>query len=190
MYKCINMINFKKKIVTFLHAFEHLAINPCSSKCEKRVKYLCMFVLLVHASNSVHNRTKLHRCALLRPHESPWAKLYHCGNASLFLIMTGMTRYAFTLLHDLLFLGQQPQRTGRPQPINPTAQLGLLLFFIGSIMGCKHLCLIFGCTPTVCSRVINGLLKVVVKKLKRHPLASIRFPNAEQLEYYAQLIHE
>jgi hypothetical protein len=28
------------------------------------------------------------------------------------------------------------------------------------------------------------------KKLKRHPLASIRFPNAEQLEYYAQLIHE
>jgi hypothetical protein len=56
-------------------------------------------------------------------------------------------------------------------------------------MGVKHLCLIFGCTPTLCSRVLNKMLKLVVKKLKRHPLASIRFPNAEQLEYYAQLIH-
>jgi hypothetical protein len=35
-------------------------------------------------------------------------------------------------------------------------------------MGYKHLCLIFGCTPTVCSRVLNKMLKLVVKKLKRH----------------------
>jgi hypothetical protein len=61
--------------------------------------------------------------------------------------MTGMTRHAFTLLHDVLFFGKQPQRTGRPQLMNPTAQLGLFLFFIGSTMGYKHLCLIFGCTP-------------------------------------------
>jgi len=34
------------------------------------------------------------------------------------------------------------------------------------------------------------MLKLVVKKLKRHPLACVRFPNTEQLEYYAQLIHQ
>jgi hypothetical protein len=116
--------------------------------------------------------------------------LYHHGDASSFLTMTGMTRNAFTILHDVLFFGQQPQRTGRPQLMNPNAQLGLFLFFIGSTMGYKHLCLIFGCTPTVRSRVINKMLKLVVKKLKRHPLACVKFPNTEQLEYYAQLIHQ
>jgi hypothetical protein len=104
--------------------------------------------------------------------------------------MTGMTRHAFTLLQDVLFFGQQPQRIGRPKLMNPTAQLGLFLFFTGSTMGYKHLCLFFGCTPAVCIRVLNKMLKLVAKKLKRHPLACIRLPNAEQLEYYAQLIHE
>jgi len=105
--------------------------------------------------------------------------------------MTGMTRHAISLLHDVLFVGQQ-QRTGqgRPKLMDPNAELGLFLFFIGSTMGYKHLCLIFDFTPTVCSRVMNKMLKLVVKKLKRHPLARVKFPNAEQMEYYAQLIHE
>jgi len=102
-----------------------------------------------------------------------------------------MTRHAISLLHDVLFVGQQ-QRTGqgRPKLMDPNAELGLFLFFIGSTMGYKHLCLIFDFTPTVCSRVMNKMLKLVVKKLKRHPLARVKFPNAEQMEYYAQLIHE
>jgi hypothetical protein len=159
-------------------------------RTRQRVKYLCLFVLLVHASNSVCNRTKLHRCALLSPHESPWAKLFRFGDASSFLTMTGMTRHAFQLLHDVLFLGQQPQETRRPQLIDKPAQLGLFLFFIGSTMGYKHLCMIFGCTPTVCSRVIISMLKLAVKKLKRHPLARVKFPNEEKMAEYAQLIHQ
>ena len=107
-----------------------------------------------------------------------------------FLTSTGMARNAFSILHDVLFFGQQPQRTGRPQLMSPTAQLGLFLFFIGSTMGYKHLCLIFGCTPTVCSRVINKMLKLVVKKLKRHPLARVQFPDEEKMAEYAQLIHQ
>jgi hypothetical protein len=100
--------------------------------------------------------------ALLSPHESPWAKLYHCGDASSFLTMTGMSRQAFTLRHDALIFNEQPQRTGRPQLMHPTAQLCLFLFFIGSTMGYQHLCLIFGITPTVCSKVINQMLMLVV----------------------------
>jgi len=47
--------------------------------------------------------------------------------------MTGMTRQAFTLLNDVLLLGQQPQSTGqgRHQPMDPTAQSGLFLFAYG-----------------------------------------------------------
>jgi hypothetical protein len=104
--------------------------------------------------------------------------------------MTGMSRQAFTLHHDALIFNEQPQRTGRPQLMHPTAQLCLFLFFIGSTMGYQHLCLIFGITPTVCSRVINQMLMLVVRKLKIHPLAQVQFPDTEQLEYFAQLIHQ
>jgi len=58
-------------------------------------------MLLIHASKSVCNRTKLHHCALLSHNESPWAKLYRCGDASSFLTMTSLSRRAFYLLHDL-----------------------------------------------------------------------------------------
>jgi hypothetical protein len=102
-----------------LRAFEDIILV----KMWQRVNYRCLFVLVVHASNSVCNRTKLHHCALLNPHESPWAKLFHCGDASTFLTMSGVSRQAFTLLHDVLFLGEQPQRTGQPLLMQSTAQL-------------------------------------------------------------------
>ena len=129
--------------------------QPMLDSTQRKVKIICLLLLLIHASNSVRNRTKLRRCALLSPHESPWAKLYHCGDASSFLTMTGMSRQAFSLLHDILFLGEQSQRTGRPPLMQSTGQLGLFLFFIGSTMGYKHLCMLFGITPSVCSRIIN-----------------------------------
>jgi hypothetical protein len=134
----------------------------------QKIKYLLFLILLLHVSKSVCNRSKLHCCALLSPHESQWAKLYHCGDASSFLTMTGLSRQAFSLLHDLLFLGQQPHRTGRPQLIPSTAQLGLFLFYIASTMGYKHLSMLFGINPSTCSEIINKLLKLVVRKLKRH----------------------
>ena len=90
----------------------------------------------------------------------------------------------------MLFLGHQRYEFGRPQLMDKPAQLGQFLFFIGSTMGYKHLCMIFGCTPTVCSRVIISMLKLAVKKLKRHPLARVKFHNEEKMAEYAQLIHQ
>jgi hypothetical protein len=55
-------------------------------------------------------------------------------------------------------------------------------------MGIKHLCMIFGVVPSICSDVINKMLRLVVRKLKRHPLARVRFPDAEKMAYFAQLI--
>ena len=149
--------------------------QPMLASRQRRVKYLVLLILLIHASNSVRDRTKLHRCALLSHHESPWIKLYRHGDASSFLNMTGLTRHAFSLLHDVLFVGQQPQRRGRgrPQLMESTAQLGLFLFYVGSTMGMKHLCMIFGITPSTCSEIINKMLPLVVCKLKRHPMAAV-----------------
>jgi hypothetical protein len=133
----------------------------------------------------------LRRCALLMPSESPWQRLYHHGDESSFLLMTGLTRRAFRVLYASVFTDnhQQPTaRRGRPELLHPTAQLGLLLFFIGSTMGIKHLCLIFGIVPSVCSKIIIKMLHLVVKKLEKHPLARITFPNAEKMAYFAQLI--
>ena len=148
-----------------------------SERNRRKVKYLIAGLLLIHAYNSQRNRTKLHRVALVAPHESPWNRLYLYGVASSFLTMTGLSREAFTLLHDVLFANEQPQRLGRPQMMTSTAQLGLYLFFIGSTMRIKHLCLIFGVTPTVCSKVINKMLELVVQNLRRHPLARVQFPT-------------
>jgi hypothetical protein len=90
--------------------------------------------------------------------------------------MTGLSRQAFLLLFDVLFPdNQQPKKAGKPPLMDPTAQLGLYLFFIGSTMGIKHLCLIFGVTPSVCSRTIHAMLLLVVQKLFRHPLAMVSF---------------
>ena len=156
----------------------------------RRVKYLALLILLIHASNSIRDRTKLHRCSLLSHNESPWIKLYRHGDASSFLNMTGLTRHDFSLLHDVLFVGQQPQRMGRPRLMESTAQLGLFLFYLGSTMGMKHLCMIFGITPSTCSEVINKMLHLVVRKLKRHPMAAVKFPDAEKMEYFARLINQ
>jgi hypothetical protein len=108
-------------------------------KTRRRIKYLALLILLIHASNSVRNRTYLHHCALLSHAESPWTKLYHYGDESSFLNLIGLSRQAFNQLYYVLFLDMQMQRTGRPQLMHPTAQLGLYLFFIGSTMGYKHL---------------------------------------------------
>jgi hypothetical protein len=45
------------------------------------------------------------------------------------------------------------------QLLGPDGYLGLVLFYMGSTMTNKHLCLIFGTTPSVCSRAINWMLK-------------------------------
>jgi hypothetical protein len=114
-------------------------------------------------------------------------KLYRYGDASSFLTMTGMSRQAFLQLFDVLFIDghQQHYRGGRPPLMDPIAQLGLYLFFVGSTMGIKCLCLIFGVTPSVYSCTITAMLLLVVEKLKRHPLARVKFPDVDQMASFA-----
>ena len=81
-------------------------------------------------------------------------------------------------------------KRGRPELLDPIAQLGLYLFFIKLTMGIKQFCMIFGATPTRCSVVKNKMLLLVVMKLKHHPLAKVKFPSEEKMAHFAQLIQE
>ena len=112
--------------------------------------------------------------ALVQPSQAPWRKLFKHGDEDSFLHMTGLTREAFRALLDYLFdldyLSRYRHRRRLPS-LPSEGFLGLLLFYLGSTMSIKHLCFIFGVTPTVCSRIIDTMLKRVVRLLRDHSLA-------------------
>ena len=54
----------------------------------------------------------------------------------------------------------------------------------------KHLCLLLGITPSVCARVINMMLKKVVRKLRYHPILQIKFPDAVKMRKFADMVQE
>jgi hypothetical protein len=77
---------------------------------------------------------------------------------------------------------------GRPRLLGPDGYLGLILFYLGSTMINKHLCLIFGTTPSVCSRAINWMLRKIVRALRNHPFARVKFPNRDKTREYAAMV--
>jgi hypothetical protein len=75
-----------------------------------------------------------------------------------------------------------------PHLLTPEGYLGLLLFYLGSTMTYKHLCLIFGITPTVCSHLVNWMLKINVWLLRGHPFAKVKIPNGEKMRKYIDMV--
>ena len=55
-------------------------------------------------------------------------------------------------------------------------------------MSYKHLCMLFGITPSVCSRMINKMLSKVLRKLQNHPFAQVRFPDEHEMREYADMV--
>ncbi len=74
---------------------------------------------------------------------------------------------------------------GHPHLLDPEGYLGLLLFYLGSTMNYKQLCLIFGITLSVSSHGINWMLKKIVRALRDHPFARVKFPDREKMREYA-----
>jgi hypothetical protein len=110
---------------------------------------------------------------------------------SSFLHMTGLNREAFRALLEKNFDLDAIVRNrpcGRPRSLNPDGYLGLLLFYLGSMMTSKHLCLIFGITPSVCSRAINFMLSRVVRNLWVHLMARIQFPKNKKMAEFAAMV--
>jgi hypothetical protein len=152
----------------------------------ERLRRVLMVVLLFQLHNSIRTRHYLHRPAVVSPSDLPWQRLYEQADQSSFLHMTGLTRQCFVMLLSALFdhediLPHLRHRRGRPGSLRPEGCLGLLLFYLRSTMNHKHLCLIFGIVPGVCSKVICAMLRLAVRRLANNPIAEVRFPSAEKM---------
>ncbi len=163
-----------------------------SATTKYRVKILALVLSLCAYLNSMRNRKWLYRKAVLLPSKAPWNYLLLHGDHSSFLLMTGLTCKAFDMLHKILKPPGHPslpKRKGRKWSMTSEGQLGLFLFYIGSTMNYKYLCLIFGVTPNACSRMLKNMLKLVVTWLWYHPLARIKFPTLEKMELFASMVN-
>jgi hypothetical protein len=148
---------------------------------ELSIKVLMALVMLACYHNSIRVRSYLLRAALVPPSLSPWRKLYDEGDSSSFLLVTGLAWEAFdSLLYVVIPPGHtmRRRRRGRPWSLPPDGMLGLLLCYLGSQMTMKWLCLIFGITPTPCSRILKRF----------HPLARINFPDEQKMQQFAEMI--
>jgi hypothetical protein len=143
----------------------------------QRLWRLLLLILLIHFHNNIRDRHP----SLVQPLDSPWRKLYQSADPVSFLHMVGLTRPTFATLLDYLFDLEdfvRRRRCGRPWLLGPEGCLGLLLFYLGSTINYKHLCMLFGITPSVCSHVINTMLNKVVRRLRSHPIAQVKYPDA------------
>ena len=155
---------------------------------EDILNVICLLAIIV-AFNSVRDRHYLLRAAIVRPRLSPWMHLLANGDDRSFLDLTGFTKDAFNELEAAVFpAGDVPTR-GRPSSLDNKGKLGLVLFFLGSRMETKFLCLLFGVVPTTANVTINAMLRLLVKNLKRNVAAKVVFPkDVAVLQQYAAMV--
>jgi hypothetical protein len=168
-----------------------MLLDFINGESDRRINRVMLLILLLIYYNSLRDRHYLLRAAIVYPHEAPWRKLYEKADDSSFLHMTGLNRHAFKCLLWYLFDGDEivsRRRRGRPRSLGADGYLGLLLFYLGSTMQYKHLCLIFGLTPTVCGKAINWMLRRTVRLLADHPFAKVKFPDDVKMREFANMV--
>ena len=108
----------------------------------QRLWRLLLLILLIHFHNNIRDR----HLSLVQPLDSPWRKLYQSADPVSFLHMVGLTRPTFAMLLDYLFDLEdfvRRRRRGRPRLLGSEGCLGLFLFYLGSTINYKHLCMFF-----------------------------------------------
>jgi hypothetical protein len=112
--------------------------------------WVALIVVSIFHHNSLRNRSKLTRSALLEPKLAPWEKLLNHGDNQSFLEVTGFTWRAFMKLERVLFpdsnLSTANYRRGRPSGLNNRGKVGLYLLYVNSSMRSKH-------SDTMCNNV-------------------------------------
>ncbi len=157
---------------------------------QRRLCLVLLVVLLVQYHNSIRDHHYFPRSAIVAPRESPWRKLNKQGDDSLFLHVTGLNRRIFGMLLKHVFKLEEIicRHCGRHCLLGSDGYLGLLLCYLGSTMNTKHLCLIFGTTLSVCRRTINWMLRQIVRSLRNHPFARVKFPDRDKMREYAPMV--
>jgi hypothetical protein len=168
-----------------------MLLDFLNGESDRRMNRIMLLILLLHYYNSLRDRHYLLCSAVVLPHEALWRKLYKKADNLSFLHMMGLNRHAFRCLLQYLFDDDDIVsccRRERPCSLDADGYLGLLLFYLGSTMQYKHLCLIFGLTPTVCGKAINWMLQRTVRLLTDHPSAKVRFPDDLKMREFANMV--
>jgi len=161
------------------------------------MKPLMKLLLLVHfiqMYNNIRERHYLRRRAIVEPRLSAWQHLLSYADEGSFLDVTGFNFASFRSLVTIVFddeLGDELQgrrKRGRPRSLDYSGRVGLVVFFLGSTLMTKHLCLIFGIVPSVANEEIHEMLERLVLKLKRNHHARVKFPDVNECRHLAELV--
>ena len=186
---CLSVVIWFTTIVMNVTMMALLFLKQARTQLLFRFKVFLLLPCIIHYYNGIRECSYLLWAAILFLHLAPWCHLMDHGDLSSFLLMTGLTREMFITLLDIIKPPGHPalpKRKGRKWSLPRDAQLGLLLFYIGSTMAIKNLCLLFGITTSVCSRILNNVLKLCVRRLHCHPITKVEFSNAEKMQQFAQ----
>ncbi|KAJ1415732.1 hypothetical protein B484DRAFT_297350, partial [Ochromonadaceae sp. CCMP2298] len=137
---------------------------------------------------SQRTRHKLLRAGILPPRLSSWAQLLNYGDTVSFLDVTGFTRHAFMALETALLRVHTVPVKGSAPALNFRGQIGLYLFYLGSRMNLKHLCLLFGIFPPTASEIILKMMTIVVQGLSDDRHGRVKWPTEVEMEEYAQMV--
>jgi hypothetical protein len=78
-------------------------------------------------------------------------------------------RHSFQLLETVIRVHWVPPARVVQNSLDLRGQIGLYLFYVGSRMQLKYLCLLFGIIPSCASAYILRMMRLVIKSLKNHP---------------------
>lgn len=145
-------------------------------------------VAVINAYKSLRRRYYITSAAIPPVKYSAWVNLFNSKDDQSFVCLTGFNYDAFMALHSILFDGFHRKKTGRQENLNSFAKLGCVLLYLNSTLQPKHLCLLFGASPSTISRTITFMINLIVKKLQHHPDSAILWPTESEKGDYARLI--
>ena len=117
------------------------SVYCCGDEDDDDIFFIVFLYAAVMWYNSLRQRSRLTRSAIIQSDCSPWKRLFMFGDEGSFLEMTGFNRDAFIRLKSYLFaVDHDVRRVGRPSSLDSDGELGLYLLYVGSQMKTKYLC--------------------------------------------------
>ncbi len=158
--------------------------------------------------DSFHRRLrqrKIPRCCLQDQSVSAWQRLYESQNDQGLITLTGFDCSTFDSLCALFapvfdsytpfvasgsscFERKKHVNKGRPRKIRPEDCLGLVLAWTRTRGSLMVLQLIFGMTYTNLDDYLLFAKRIIVKVLRKHPMAMVKIPTSKKIEEYKEMI--
>ena len=142
------------------------------ARITRQLQLLMLLIAAVHHYNSCRRRSYVSRAAVVPHSLSPWAHLYERGDHLSFLNLTGFSRVAFEELAKVAFPPADVgyKKRGRPCVMSNKGKVGLVLYFLGSQMGYKHLAQLFGVVSTTVGEILRDMIPLKSSQAAYHPV--------------------